>query len=54
MCSSDLWLGQAAAGLEEPPEEFAARLEGVTREQVAAAAQKLELDTVYFLKGKEG
>ena len=27
---------------------------GVTKvEQVAAAAQKLELDTVYFLKGKE-
>ncbi|NBI66233.1 insulinase family protein [Pseudoflavonifractor sp. 60] len=49
----DYWLGQAAAGLEESPEEFAARLEGVTREQVAAAAQKLELDTVYFLKGKE-
>ena len=50
----EYWLGQAAAGLEEPPEEFAARLEGVTREQVAAAAQKLELDTIYFLKGKEG
>ena len=49
----DYWLGQAAAGLEERPEELAARLEGVTREQVAAAAQKLELDTVYFLKGKE-
>ena len=26
----------------------------ITREQVAAAAQKLELDTVYFLNGKEG
>ena len=50
----DYWLGQAAAGLEEDPEEFAARLEQVTREQVAASAQKLELDTVYFLKGKEG
>ena len=49
----DFWLGQAAAGLEESPEEFAARLEQVTREQVAAAAQKLELDTIYFLKGKE-
>lgn len=50
----DFWLGQTAAGLEESPEEFAARLEGVTREQVAEAAQKLELDTIYFLKGKEG
>ena len=50
----EFWLGQAAAGLEESPEEFAARLEAVTREQVAAAAQKWELDTIYFLKGKEG
>ena len=49
----EFWLGQAAAGLEEGPEEMASRLEHVTREQVAAAAQKLELDTVYFLKGKE-
>lgn len=50
----EYWLGHSAAGLEEAPEEFAARLETVTREQVSAAAQKLELDTVYFLKGKEG
>ena len=50
----DYWLGQTAAGLEEDPAEFAARLEKVTREQVAASAQRLELDTVYFLKGKEG
>ena len=50
----EFWLGQAAAGLEEGPEELAARLEKVTREQVAAAARKLELDTIYFLKGKEG
>ena len=26
----------------------------VTKEQVAAAAQKLELDTIYFLRGREG
>ncbi|MCI8304180.1 MAG: insulinase family protein [Lawsonibacter sp.] len=50
----DYWLGQAAAGLEYGPEELAARLEGVTREQVAEAARRLELDTIYFLKGKEG
>ena len=35
------------------PKELAARLETVTREQVAAAARKLELDTVYFRKGQE-
>ncbi len=49
----EFWLGQAAAGLEFGPEELAGRLEKVTREQVAAAARRLELDTVYFLKGKE-
>ena len=50
----EFWLGQAAAGLDGTPELLAARFENVTREQVMAAAQKLELDTIYFLKGKEG
>lgn len=49
----EYWLGQTTAGLEESPKELVARLEAVTREQVAAAAQKLQLDTIYFLKGKE-
>lgn len=49
----EFWLGQAAAGLEYGPEELAASLERVTREEVAQAARCLELDTVYFLKGKE-
>ena len=31
----------------------AQRVERTTRAQVQAAAQKLTLDTVYFLKGKE-
>ena len=35
-------------------EELGERLKTVTREQVAQAAQKLELDTIYFLKGTEG
>ncbi len=50
----DFWLGQAAAGLDEDPQSMARRIEQVTREQVSAAAQKLELDTIYFLKGQEG
>ena len=49
----DHWLGQAAAGLEEGPEALAERVESVTREQAVAAARGLELDTVYFLKGRE-
>lgn len=50
----EFWLGQAAAGLDGTPEELAGRYEAVTADQVSAAARKLELDTVYFLKGKEG
>ena len=49
----DYWLGQAAAGLTEGPEEMARLVEAVTWEQVHAVAQKVRLDTVYFLKGKE-
>ena len=41
------------AGLTEAPDELAQRVERTTRAQVQAAAQKLTLDTVYFLKGKE-
>ena len=50
----EFWLGQTAAGLDTGIEELVEGLKAVTREQVAAAAQKLELDTVYFLNGKEG
>ena len=53
LCVQDYWLGQAAAGLTEAPDELAQRVERTTRAQVQAAAQKLTLDTVYFLKGKE-
>ena len=50
----EFWLGQAAAGLDTGIDELVESLQTVTREQVAAAARKLELDTVYFLNGKEG
>ena len=50
----DYWLGQAVAGLTEEPEELAARVEKVTREDVVSMANRVELDTIYFLKGKEG
>ncbi len=49
----EFWLGQAAAGLDTTVEELCAQFEAVTREQVAQAARKLEVDTIYFLKGKE-
>ena len=50
----DYWLGQAVSGLTEGPEALAEKIEQVTAEQLALTAQKLELDTIYFLKGKEG
>ncbi len=50
----EFWLGQAVAGLDTTIEELADQFEGMTKDQVAAAARRLELDTVYFLKGKEG
>ena len=50
----EFWLGQSAAGLEEDIPALCAQLETVTKEQVAQAAQKLQLDTIYFLMGKEG
>ena len=49
----DFWLGQAVSGLEETPEQLAQRIEQVTLDQVVQAAHKLQLDTIYFLKGKE-
>ena len=50
----DFWLGQAVAGLTEGPEALADRVEAVTMDQVVAVANRLELDTIYFLKGQEG
>ena len=49
----EFWLGQSVAGLEEDPEELARQLEHVTREQVAESARRFQLDTIYFLRGKE-
>lgn len=48
----DFWFSQAIAGADESPEELSARVESVSREQVTGAAQKLRLDTVYYLTGK--
>ncbi len=47
------WQAQAAALLCQKPDELAQSVEQVTKEQVVEAARKMELDAVYFLKGKE-
>lgn len=50
----DFWLGQAAAGLDSGVEGLVTRLEAVTKEQVVQVAGRMQLDTIYFLKGQEG
>lgn len=45
---------QALMKEETSPEEMIQKLKKVTKEQIAAAAQKVQLDTVYFLKNKGG
>lgn len=48
------WQARAAAGLCQKPDELAKAVEQVTKDQVVELAGKMELDAVYFLKGKEG
>ena len=47
------YLGQAATGQDESPEELLVLLSEVTPERIRATAQSVKLDTVYFLKGRE-
>ena len=49
----NFYLGQAATGQSESPEDLAEALRDVTAEQVFQAMETVQLDTVYFLKGKE-
>ena len=49
----NFYLGQAATGQTESPEDLAAQLRDVTDERVFRAMETVGLDTVYFLKGKE-
>lgn len=49
----DYCLGQIIGGYEDSTSDLASKLEKVTFAEVAAAAQKVQLDTIYFLKGEE-
>ena len=49
----NFYMGQAATGYHETPEELAAQIRDVTPERVFEAMKTVKLDTVYFLKGKE-
>jgi len=47
------YLNESIAGTKETIDEKIAKIKAVTKSQVAEIAKKLELDTVYFLDGKE-
>ena len=49
----NFYLGQAAVGREESPEELAREVQAVTPERIFEAMETVKLDTVYFLQGKE-
>ena len=47
------WLSQAMEGLDYGPMELAELIEDVTKEDVMAIAESIELDLIYFLKGED-
>ena len=49
----NFYLGQAATGQSETPEELAEQVRNVTPERIFHAMETVQLDTVYFLQGKE-
>ena len=49
----NFYLGQAATGQSETPEELAKQVQDVTPERIFSAMDTVQLDTVYFLRGKE-
>ncbi len=49
----DFYIGQLSAGLTTGPEELAQKITQVTKEQVKKVASRIQVDTIYFLKGKE-
>ena len=49
----DFYIGNAAAGLGGTLDALAKKIEDITKQEAAAAAKRLTLDTIYFLKGAE-
>ena len=50
----NFYLGQAATGQHETPADLARAIQDMTAERICRAMSTGKLDTVYFLKGKEG
>ncbi|MCI9120048.1 MAG: insulinase family protein [Oscillibacter sp.] len=49
----NFYTGQAATGFTESPEELAEQVRAVTLKRICQAMKTVQLDTVYFLQGKE-
>ena len=49
----NFYLGQAATGWDESPEELAEKVREIVPERIFEAMGTVKLDTVYFLRGKE-
>jgi len=52
--TEDFYMTRELLGYEESVDEFMDKINLVTRERIIAAANTLQLDTVYFLKGVQG
>ncbi len=52
--TEDFYMGRALLGIEESVDEYLEKINKVTREDIIAAAGKIQLDTIYFLKGVQG
>jgi len=51
--TEDFWVTQQTAGVVRSPDELIHEIEKVTKDQVISVANKLCLDTIYYLTGKE-
>ncbi len=49
----EFWLGQAVSACTFGPEELESAIDGIVAEDVKHIAQQVQLDSVYFLQGKE-
>ena len=49
----NFYMSRAAVDQRETPEELMQSLQAVTPERICEAAERIQLDTVYFLRGKE-
>ncbi len=51
VATEDFYMGRGLLGIDESVDEFLEKIYAVTREDIIKAANSIQLDTVYFLKG---